>query len=342
MTPKRSIIPIFIPHMGCTHECVFCDQRSISGQHKQFSTISVESIFDEAMSKNPHMRDISRPVEIAFYGGSFTALSVSLQDELLLAASQILKYNPDNSIRISTRPDCIDMQTVLRLKSFGVATIELGVQSMCEDVLLLSGRGHSAADAADAANTINAAGVCLILQMMTGLPGDSTEKSIYTANKLKELKPDGVRIYPTVVVKGTALHNLWLCGEYKEHTVDDAIELCALLYEIFDNAGIPIIRLGLNPSDELSAGLAVAGAYHPSLGELVYSRVWFNRASKLLEGVTPGEEITLIVKFGNGSRMRGNKRENITKLIDKYGLKSLTVIESNDAVECIAIKNFRA
>ena len=271
----------------------------------------------------------TRPVEIALYGGSFTALPLDVQIEYLKSIQLIVGNRGNFSVRISTRPDCIDVSTVERLKSFGVKTIELGAQSMCEDVLLLSKRGHTAKDVTSASKIIKAAGVSLILQMMTGLLGDCEEKSVYTAKQLVKLEPDGVRIYPAVVVFDTQMYEIWKKGEYAEHTVSDAVELCAKLCVVFDEARIPIIRLGLNPTDELSGGQAVAGAYHPAFGELVYSRVCLNQAMEILSGIEPGSDVVITVSRGFMSKMTGMRRENIKILIDKFSLGSLKVVEAD-------------
>jgi len=254
---------------------------------------------------------------------------VEKQNELLEAAQQFLDFHPDNQIRISTRPDCIDEETVARLKSYGVATIELGAQSMCDDVLTKCRRGHTSGDVRQASGIIKSAGLSLILQMMTGLPGDTPGKSLYTATEFIKLKPDGVRIYPTVVVKGTELYKMWQRGDYKEHTIDEAMELCVEICALFEVAGIPVIRLGLHPSDSLTNGDAVAGAYHPALGELVYSKAYYKKAAKLLSDIKPGSDVALAVSKGNISRMAGNRRSNITALEHELSLRSIKLVESD-------------
>ena len=330
---RRRILPIFIPNYGCEHDCVFCNQSRISGS-LHTSPADVRAIINAAVLSGESGRtendmNMSRPIELALYGGSFTALPLSVQNEYLESAKTLLTLNPQNTIRISTRPDCIDHETVSRLSDFGVKTIELGAQSMDDEVLRLTKRGHSPDDVRAAAKVIKAAGLTLILQMMTGLPGDTREKSLGTAEQIAKLKPDGVRIYPAVIVRGTAMYDMWLGGEYSEHTVDDAISLCAELVPVFDSAEIPIIRLGLNPTDDLSGGEAAAGAYHPALGELVYSRVCYNMAEELLEEISPGSDVILTVSKGFTSKMTGRKRENIIKLTDRFSLRSLKVVESD-------------
>ena len=323
MIPKRRIIPLFIPNAGCRHNCVFCDQRRITGA--DWPVIENGKLIIE------NLCSATLPAELAFYGGSFTALPAGQQNMLLEAAQYFLKLDALNSIRVSTRPDCIDEATIERLKKYGVATIELGAQSMCDDVLSAAGRGHSSSDAERAAALVKNAGLALIVHMMTGLPGDTREKSLYTATRIAGLKPDGVRIHPTIVVRGTRLHELFESGDYSEHALGCAVELCAELYEVFSGAGVPVIRFGLNPSEALSSGGAVAGAYHPAFGELVYSRVYYDKAAALLEGAAPGSSVTLSVAHGHLSMMIGRRRCNIDALMKRFSLGSLKAVPSDQA-----------
>ena len=273
MSARESIIPVFVPHLGCPNNCVFCNQRRISGAREPAGVETVKNAIESAaaLPRNGAKR------QLAFYGGSFTAIPVCQQEALLGAAREYLERGEIDAIRLSTRPDAIDGAVLARLKGYGVGTIELGAQSLCDEVLRLSGRGHTAEDVVNASRQIKDAGFSLILQMMTGLPGDSPERTIDTAEKIIALRPDGVRIYPTVIVRDTALYDLWKAGEYREHTVEDAVEYCAAIVPRFNAAGIPIIRLGLNPTDELSGGAAAGGAYHPALGELVKSRLMLDK-----------------------------------------------------------------
>ena len=248
---------------------------------------------------------------------------------MLRAAREDLERGNIHSIRLSTRPDAIDDEVLNRLERYGVETIELGAQSMDEEVLRLSGRGHSAQDVERAARLIKARGFRLILQMMTGLPGATPESDLSTAKQLAALGPDGVRIYPTVIVRDTALYDLWQAGKYQEHTVEDAVETCARLLPVFENAGITVIRLGLNPTEELSAGAAVAGAYHPALGELVQSRLMLQEARRVLQDVPPHSAVTLAVARGKTSQMTGQHRQNVETLCREFGLHSLKIKETD-------------
>jgi histone acetyltransferase (RNA polymerase elongator complex component) len=325
MTPKRHVIPVFVPHLGCPNDCVFCNQRRISGRLLPATPETVRQAVEDA----DFLKDDGTGKQLAFYGGSFTAIPPAEQDALLEAALPFIEKYKNAGIRISTRPDHIDEETLRRLKTRGVATIELGAQSMDDDVLRASGRGHTAADTVNAARLVRESGFELILQMMTGLPDDTPEKAIRTARQLIALRPDGVRIYPTVVIRDTKLHEMWLRGMYREHSVEDAVGLCANLYVLFEEAGIPIIRLGLNPTEELSAGDAIAGAYHPAFGELVLSRVFLNRARVLLAGKGCIKDVVLGVSPGRISAMTGHKRSNIEALRREFGIGRVAVVSAD-------------
>ena len=321
MSARESIIPVFVPHLGCPNDCVFCNQRRISGNTDPATTEDVEKAI-EAAAALPRT-GVKR--QLAFYGGSFTAIPKAEQEALLSAAYAHLLSGDIDAIRLSTRPDAIDGEVLARLKRYGVETVEIGAQSMDEKVLLLAGRGHTAEDVENAAKEIKKAGFRLILQMMTGLPGTDDESSIETARRIIALVPDGVRIYPTVIVRDTALFDLWKAGRYAEHTVEDAVRVCAKLLPMFEDAGIPVIRLGLNPTDELSGGAAAGGAYHPALGELVKSRIMREKADALLAEIECGTSVTLGVSKGKISQMTGQHRCNIEYLKEKFSLNELKI-----------------
>ncbi len=327
MSARAFILPIFVPHWGCPHACVFCNQRRISGAAMPARAEDVKKAIQEAAAFLPK----GGKRQLAFYGGSFTAIPVKEQEALLGAAKEALDRGEIDAVRLSTRPDAIDEAALSRLKAYGVETIELGAQSMDDKVLQFAGRGHTAYDVERASKRIKEAGFRLILQMMTGLPGSSDESDAETARRLIALKPDGVRIYPTVIVRDTALYDMWQAGEYEEHTVEDAVRVCAKIVQLFEQAGIPIIRLGLNPTEELSGGAAVAGAYHPALGELVKSRILLEKARALLKGTEPGSRVTLLVGRGKASQMAGQRRENIRRLTEEYALTELKIREKTEA-----------
>ncbi len=319
MSAKRRIIPVFVPHLGCPNDCVFCNQRRISGEAEPANAETVRNAISAA---GVEYGDCSE-WELAFYGGSFTAINDDERIELLSAAEDFVKRG--GALRLSTRPDCIDEKVLTQLKEAGVKTIELGCQSMDDEVLLKSGRGHTAEDTVSAAELVKSFDFTLILQMMTGLPGDSFEKSLGTAQKLAALKPDGVRIYPTVIIRDTPLCDLWQCGKYTEHTVDQAAAWCSEIVPLFEAASIPVIRLGLNPTDDLSGGDALAGAYHPAFGELVYSRMFLNKARKLLKGIYGVKSVQIGVNRTDVSKMTGHKKQNLNALKTEYGIGEIKI-----------------
>ncbi len=320
MSARADIIPVFVPHLGCPHACVFCNQRRISGAEKPADAGAVREAIRRAETL-PR----GKKRELAFYGGSFTAIPEDLQLALLTAAKEALDAGAIDAIRLSTRPDAIDDVVLARLKTHGVETVELGAQSMDDTVLRVSNRGHTALDVLHASEKVKAAGFRLILQMMTGLPGDTPGRCVETARRIIRCRPDGVRIYPTVIVKDTELYDLWQRGAYREHTVEDAVSICARIVPLFERAGIPVIRLGLNPTEELSGGAAAGGAYHPALGELVKSRILRNEAARLLQGAKPGSVVTLEVHPSQVSQMTGQHRQNLAALREDFSLAEIKV-----------------
>ena len=321
MSAREQILPVFVPHLGCPHACVFCNQHRISGAAQPADAQTVRNIIEQAaaLPRNGAKR------QLAFYGGSFTAIPEQQQLSLLSAAREAMDRGEIDAIRLSTRPDAVDEAVLRRLQIYGVETVELGAQSMDDEVLRLSGRGHTAEETERTARLVKNAGFRLILQMMTGLPGDTEEKSLETARRLIALEPDGVRIYPTVIVRDTELYEMWRAGSYREHSVEDAVSLCAKLLPLFEEAGIPVIRLGLNPTEELSGGAAAAGAYHPALGELVKSRILYEKARRLLRESGVSGRAVLGVAPEKVSQMVGQHRENLRRLCAELGLEELKV-----------------
>lgn len=325
MTARNSIIPVFVPHLGCPNDCVFCNQRRISGHTEPATAQTVKTAIENAAALFP--KGTKR--QLAFYGGSFTAIPTVEQVALFEAAKPYLDDGTISSIRLSTRPDAIDAETLARLKKYSVQTVELGAQSLCDNVLWLSNRGHTAKEVEEAARMVKQEGFELILQMMTGLPGDTDESCVETAKRIIALRPDGVRIYPTVIVRDTELYDMWKAGTYKEHTVSDAVRVCAKITKLFDEAGIPIIRMGLNPTEDLSGGDAVGGAYHPALGELVRSRMMLDKAVELLDGIEPNKRVILGVNKSDVSKMVGQHRCNAEVLKTQFKLKSLKITQTD-------------
>lgn len=315
---RNRIIPIFVPHLGCPHQCVFCNQRSIAGVTQPCTTRDVTTLLQTGV------RCAGGCAEVAFYGGSFTAIPAAQQEALLGAVQPFLRSGEIASIRLSTRPDAIDEEVIRRLQHFGVKTVELGSQSMDDAVLRRSQRGHRAEDTETACRMLQQAGCAVILQMMTGLPGSGEKTDLETARRMIELKPDGVRIYPTVVVEGTLLESWYRQGIYQPQTTAEAATRCAKLYRMFLNADIPVLRMGLQPTEDLSGGKAIAGPYHPAFGELVKSQILYETACAQLDQ-TEESVVTLLVRKDRVSAMVGQKRENLRKLQARYPDKTLKV-----------------
>lgn len=259
----HSNISIFIPHKGCPNCCSFCNQRTISSTEEPPDANSVTKILEEACPKLKAPQE----TEIAFFGGSFTAVERGYMISLLEAAQPFLKEYGLIGIRVSTRPDRIDREVLGILKKYNVTAIELGAQSMRDDILAMNDRGHTSDDVRNASALIKECGFELGLQMMTGLYGAAHEDDIYTAQELIKLSPETVRIYPTVILGGTKLADLYQSGVYKTVPFEEEAELCAQLMEMFEQNGIRIIRLGLHASENVE-GQAVGGYYHPAMREI--------------------------------------------------------------------------
>lgn len=313
---KHSNISIFVPHNGCPHRCSFCDQREITGQAYQPHS---DDVISAAVTARRSLGDGTKNAEIAFFGGSFTAIDRSYMLELLDAAYPFVKSGEFYGIRLSTRPDAIDREVLDILKAHGVTSVELGAQSMDDEVLRLNRRGHTAEDVKRASGLIREYGFSLGLQMMTGLYGSSDERDRETAEKLAMLSPDTVRIYPTVVMRGTRLGELYESGEYHAKNAEESVALCAELLLFFEEKGISVIRLGLHDSQSLRESM-IGGAFHPAFRELCESRIMLTRAQELLNGRSFSGEVCFAVSPASVSRFVGQKRRNITEL-EKTGIR---------------------
>ena len=318
---KHKTIPIFVPHMGCPNDCSFCNQKKITGQNTVVTKDDVKRQIEDALLTVPGDADF---VEIGFFGGSFTGIDKKTQNDFLEVAKSYKDKGLVQAIRLSTRPDYVDDEILANLKKYGVTTIELGAQSMDDEVLSLNRRGHKSEDTVRASRMIKDYDFCLGLQMMTGLFGDNDEKCKKTLEKIISLNPDCVRIYPTLVLSGTHLGRLYEKGEYKPQTLEEAVNLCADLKERLDSENIKIIRLGLMSSDNINPDSDVmAGPYHPSFGELVQSEIYL---SKILKEIKTDADI--LVNEKDISAFLGNKRKNIQKL-KKSGFDVKFVVDNN-------------
>ena len=302
----HSNISIFIPHNGCKNQCSFCNQKIISGQLLQPDRLSVRNTVETAL-ENPKLD--KKNTEIAFFGGSFTAIENDYMHMLLETAFDYVKKEEIRGIRISTRPDAINASTLETLKKYGVSSIELGAQSMSEDVLYANQRGHSAEDVRISAKLIKKHGFELGLQMMTGLYKSDLKEDMQSALELIALSPDTMRIYPTVILKGTELDSLYLSGEYVPEMLENTVSLCAEILEMCIDNGIKVIKLGLHASEDIENQL-VAGVYHPAFRELVEGELFFSKAQKLIKN---RQSAILSVNPKNLSKMLGHKRKNIEK-----------------------------
>ena len=303
---KHANISIFVPHNGCKNRCVFCNQVRISGQAEEPTGEYVAELCSSHLAENA-----DRECEIAFFGGSFTAIRREYMLELLDAAYPFVKSGAAAGIRISTRPDAITPEILEILKSHGVTAIELGAQSMDDRVLRLNRRGHTAADVKGASALIKAGGFSLGLQMMIGLygEGDSRAAASYTAGELIALKPDTVRIYPTLVVKDTELYDLYQKGEYQQLELDTAVDITANLLLSFKNNNISVIRAGLHSDASLRANQA-AGPFHPAFRELCEARIMRGAIDELLCGLPAGGYTVAVAERGE-SRAVGNRKSNL-------------------------------
>ena len=317
---KQYIIPIFVPHLGCPNDCVFCNQKSISGQTKQVTKEDVKNIIEE------HLKYIKKDskVEVAFFGGSFTGIEEAKQEELLSTAYEYIKQKKVDSIRISTRPDYIDKKILKRLKKYKVKTIELGVQSANDYILKKAGRGHTFEDVVKASKLIRWYGFDLGHQMMVGLPESTTVDEINTAKQLIKLKPKMVRIYPVLVIKNTKLEKDYNDGKYKPLTVTQAVEVCKELVKLFVKKHIEVIRIGLQPTDTITnpdndKSEVVAGPFHSAFRQLVESGMWYDViVEKIKQLNTKVKEVVVTVNPADVNNVIGQRKDNINNLRDVY------------------------
>jgi len=304
------IVPFFIPHSGCPHTCLFCNQRVISGVKQPYPT--ADQISETVLEWVG--RSARSSVEVAFYGGSFTLLSQSLQKYLLDSVQPLIASNIVESVRISTRPDALDDNTLKFLAANNVKTVEIGVQSLDDEVLRLSERGHTAADSLKAIKRVREAGFLVGAQLLPGLPGDTSAKSIYGIKSVIQAGAQMIRIYPAVVLEGTVLAEQFRSGNYQPLALDEGVKTCAIMLHLSLKAGIPVIRIGLQADDGLSAdGAIIAGCWHPAFGELVKAQLFYDLVFKLFSELDDKNMIKLFCNPDRISQVEGHKRSNIIK-----------------------------
>lgn len=331
---KEYVIPVFVPHLGCPNDCIFCNQKSISGQKKNMTKEEAKKAIDYYLD---NIKDKEGKKEIAFFGGSFTGIDVNVQEELLQVAYEYIQKGQVDSIRISTRPDYIDKETLKRLKKYKVRTIELGVQSANDYILKRANRGHNFEDVKKASKLIRWYGFKLGHQMMVGLPESTRIDEINTAKALIKLKPKMIRIYPVLVIKGTKLEQECKNGTYEPLSLVQAVETCKKLVRLFVDKKIDVIRVGLQNTDEISdpqnnKSEVVAGPFHPAFRQLVESGMWYdvivNKIKKLNVKV---KEVEVIVNPLDANNVIGHKRENIEKLKEIYEVN--LIVKQDDKIK---------
>jgi histone acetyltransferase (RNA polymerase elongator complex component) len=308
------VIPFFIQHQGCPHHCLFCNQWSIAGRNREVPG-SQDQIDRLCRTIDTWLgyRQRRRIVQLAFFGGSFTCLEEDQRRLLLEAAQPYLRRGAIDSIRVSTRPDCIDDEIVDFLRAYGVHTVELGAQSMNDAVLRRAERGHRAADTVASSGLLTRKGCTVGLQLMVGLPGETTASFFAGVGRVIEMKPAFVRLYPTLVLAGTGLAELYRRGHWQPLGLAKTVALTGRARQLLAAGGIPVIRMGLQPTPELQSQV-LAGPFHPAFGELVSSRDWYLTARRLLRSAGPGRTVELTISPRDHSAFVGSGQINLKRL----------------------------
>ena len=331
---KEYIIPIFVPHLGCPNDCTFCNQKKISGQTKKVTKQDVRNTIEYYLK---NFKKDDNYIEVAFFGGSFTGIDPKIQEELLSVAYEYIKNKKIDSIRLSTRPDYIDKETLKRLKKYGVKTIELGVQSTNDYILKKCRRGHTFEDVKKASKLIRRFGFTLGHQMMVGLPESTRQDEIKTAKDLIKLKPKIIRIYPVLVISGTQLEEDYKNGDYEPLNVEQAVEISKELLVLFASKHINVIRVGLQNTSEITDpnnpnSQVVAGPYHPAFRQLVESALWYDAISEKIKKVNINiKDVQIDANPYDINNIIGHKRCNVTKIDNLYNTN--LIIKSNKKIK---------
>lgn len=317
MSKEHYIIPIFVPHEGCPHNCVFCNQDRITGVKDRVDAEKVKNIIEEYYETIENKDAI---IEVSFFGGTFTAIREEKQRELLKVAKAYKDRGIVKKIRMSTRPDYINDYILSYLKEYSVDIIELGIQSLDDEVLVAAGRGHTVLDAINASRLIKEYGITLGHQLMPGLPKSNPEKDIKSAMDSLKMEPDIVRIYPSLVIKDTPMEKMYLRGDYTPYTLEKAVEVSKEIYSIFNEAGVNVIRIGLQPTDTINTGKDIVdGPFHPAFRELVESSLIID---KIRDEINKDEVCTILINNKDLSKLYANKKIYFNKLKDAgYNLK---------------------
>lgn len=312
---RRTVVPFFLSHQGCPNRCVFCDQTVITGVASRLPAASEIASKVEEYSRSSG----GNGVDVAFYGGSFTLLPMSDQKSLLESIAPLRDAGTVKAVKISTRPDGVNDEAARFLREQGVNVVELGVQSMDQEVLVLSRRGHGAWEVGNAVGHLRKAGLQVGIQLMPGLPGDTPTKSFQSLRRALDLKPDFLRIYPTVVIEGTELAERYRRGEYAPLSLAEAVSIGKVLLAEAYREGVPVIRFGIHPGEELQSGVVVAGPFHPALRQLVEAELMFDL---LVETVGDGpSSVSVECHPSRVADVMGQHRGNIRRLQAEKGLR---------------------
>jgi histone acetyltransferase (RNA polymerase elongator complex component) len=322
---KHLIVPLFIPFQACPHRCVYCDQEKITDQPaRPLDRGVVENTLETAIRSAGY--DRGRDREIAFYGGTFTGLPMEKMVGLLQTVAPYIQKEWFKSIRISTRPDAVDEERLTVLKKFSVATVELGTQSMNDEVLARTKRNHTAEDTVRTVRLLREFGFQVGIQLMPGLPGDSEVTFRETVEEVARLQPDMVRLYPTLVIRGTELAEWYKEGRYQPLQLEEAVKICVQSCKRLETAGVPVIRMGLMSSPSLrEEGQIIAGPWHEAFGHLVRSEIHFERIQPYLPPSGRFPKIRLGVSPEEGPLVRGYKNAGLRRIQNVTGAKEVEV-----------------
>lgn len=323
---KLNIIPVFVPHYGCPNDCIFCNQRKITNQDYIKDYEDTKNSIEEYLN---YFSNKDNETQIAFYGGSFTGLPMDVMKEFLSIGKSFIDRGVVNSLRLSTRPDYIDENILKILKAYGVSTIELGVQSLVDEVLIANQRNHLSDVVYKSSKLIKEFGFRLGLQQMLGLYKSDMEMDLYTADEFIKIGPEFVRVYPTLVIKDSFLEKLYLDGKYKPYSLDETIKLCKDIYCKFYKSGIDVIRIGLQPTDNITFGKdVVAGPFHPSIRQLTIQELYKDAMDEVLRNFIR-QDVDVYVKNSELNYLVGNKGTNKKYLMEKYKIKKFRVHGTN-------------
>ncbi|GAA0078027.1 radical SAM protein [Clostridium sp. CTA-5] len=312
MSKNYYIIPIFVPHEGCPHNCVFCNQDRITGLKDTVTTEIVRKTIDEYLET---IKNKEATIEVSFFGGTFTAIKEKKQREFLEIAKEYKDKKLINKIRLSTRPDAINDYILTYLKEYSVDIIELGVQSLDDEILRRAGRGHSVLDVKNASELIKKYGFILGHQIMPGLPGDTFETDIKTTKLSIQMKPDICRIYPSLVIKDTPMEEMYYRGEYTPYSLDQAVEISGTMYELYRENNITVIRIGLQPTESINeGGDIVAGPFHPAFRELVEGSLISNL---IIKNIKESDKLIININPKDISKLYSNKKKYFNMIKNK-------------------------